>query len=101
MEEKQPYSDLTDNQSGEISDKPTMKVKVYAPFQIYFEGEAFSVSAKNDVGPFDILPKHKNFICMLVPGELRVESINGQKLFKINRALMHVKADRVTIFMDV
>jgi hypothetical protein len=34
--------------------KPTMAVKVYAPFQVYFEGDAFSVSAVNATGPFDI-----------------------------------------------
>ena len=27
------------------SDKPSMAVKVYAPFQVYFEGDAYSVSA--------------------------------------------------------
>lgn len=94
-------ANLADNQSLEISKKPTMMVKVYAPFQVFFEGEAFSVSATNDVGPFDILPKHKNFICMLVPGDLRVESTKGLKSFKISRALMHVKADQVTVFVDV
>ena len=42
--------------------KPTMAVKVYAPFQVYFEGDAYSVSAINATGPFDILPKHHNFL---------------------------------------
>ena len=84
------------------SDKPSMAVKVYAPFQVYFEGEAYSVSAQNAVGPFDILPKHRNFLCMLVPCELTVQPVKGNKrTIKINRALMHVKADRVVVFMDV
>ena len=90
-----------ESEQGKSDSKPTMAVKVYAPFQIYFEGEAFSVSAKNGVGPFDILPKHKNFICMLVPCHLKVDSTDGQKSFKVNRALMHVRSDRVVVFMDV
>ena len=82
--------------------KPTMAVKVYAPFQVYFEGEAYSVSASNAVGPFDILPKHRNFLCMLVPCELIVQPVKGNKrTIKIHRALMHVKADSVVVFMDV
>ena len=82
--------------------KPTMHVKVYAPFQVYFEGEAFSVSATNATGPFDILPRHHNFLCMLVPCTLTVNSVaKGTKPFKIHRALMHVKADSVVVFMDV
>ena len=84
------------------SNKPTMAVKVYAPFQVYFEGEAHSVTAENATGPFDILPRHHNFLCMLVPCNLIVRPAEGeQKTIKIHRALMHVQADSVVVFMDV
>lgn len=81
--------------------KPVMAVKVYAPFQVYFEGDAYSVSAINATGPFDILPRHKNFLCMLVPCTLKIVGTESEKTIKIHRALMHVKADRVVVFMDV
>ncbi len=82
--------------------KPTMSVKVYAPFQVYFEGDAFSVSAVNATGPFDVLPHHHQFLCMLTPCTLTIQPVEGdQKSIKIHRALMHVKADRVVVFMDV
>lgn len=81
--------------------KPTMAVKVYAPFKVYFEGEAYSVSAINGTGPFDILPRHHNFLCMLVPCVLKVVTAKGPKEIKVHRALMHVKADSVVVFMDV
>ena len=88
--------------SVHASGKPTMAVKVFAPFQVFYEGDAFSVSAVNDIGPFDILPRHRNFMCMLVPCILSIQTPDGQKKdIKINRALMHVKADRVVVFMDV
>lgn len=83
-------------------EKDSMSVKVYAPFQVYFEGEALSVSAENATGPFDILPKHHNFLCMLVPCTLKVVPVKGkERSVKIHRALMHVKADSVVVFMDV
>lgn len=92
-------------ESTSVDGKPTMAVKVYAPFQIYFEGRAFSVSGSNETGPFDILPKHHNFICMLVPCNLVVKPAEGEdqkdRVIKISRALMHVKADSVTVFVDV
>lgn len=82
--------------------KPLMSVKVYAPFKVYFEGDALSVSAINESGPFDILPRHHNFLCMLVPCQLLVRTPDGgEKKIKIHRALMHVKADSVVVFMDV
>lgn len=87
--------------TGVRDGKRVMRVKVYAPFQVYFEGEAYSLSAENATGPFDILPKHKNFLCMLVPCQLKVSSPAGEKTIKIHRALMHVKADYVAVFVDV
>ena len=81
--------------------KPTIAVKVYAPFKVYFEGEAYSVSALNATGPFDVLPKHHNFLCMLLPCDLKIQTAEGEKLVKVSRALMHVKANSVVVFMDV
>jgi len=83
------------------SDKPTIAIKVYAPFKLYFEGEGYSVSAVNETGPFDVLPRHHNFLCMLVPCNLVIQTPEGEQVIKINRALMHVKADRVVVFVDV
>lgn len=82
-------------------DKPVMDVKVYAPFKVYFEGKAYCVSAVNETGPFDILPKHRNFLSMLTPCDLVVQAAEGDKTIKVSRALMYVKADRVVVFMDV
>lgn len=89
------------DQAATLSGKDTMSVKVYAPFKMYFEGEAMSVSATNATGPFDILPHHHNFLCMLVPSVLTIITDSGSKEIKISRALMHVKADSVVVFMDV
>lgn len=88
-------------QAAKPGGKPSMAVKVYAPFQVYFEGEAYSVSGVNATGPFDVLPHHHNFLCMLSPCNLVIVSPEGEKSIKITRALMHVKADRVVVFMDV
>jgi len=81
--------------------KPSMAIKVYAPFKVYYEGEGYSISAVNATGPFDILPHHHNFICMLVPCEVVIDTPTGKKNIKVSRALMHVKADRVAVFVDV
>ena len=86
---------------GKKSGKSTMYVKVFAPFKMYFEGEAHSVSAVNATGPFDILPHHHKFLCMLVPGTLSVTTEEGQKTFKIPESLLHVEGDKVVVYVDV
>ena len=94
-------SATADAAKGADSKQPTMAIKVYAPFQIYYEGQGYSISGVNETGPFDILPHHHNFLCMLVPCELVIKTPDDTKRIKISRALMHVKAERVTVFVDV
>ena len=79
-----------------------MQAKVSAPFRTYFDGLAASVSAENDTGLFDILPEHKNFMTILKPCTIVVRA-PGKEDFKLNiqQGVMHVKADRVTVFLDV
>lgn len=102
MADETPATTDTEAPVHPTTGKPTMAVKVYAPFQVYFEGDAYIVSAVNATGPFDILPHHHNFLCMLVPCTLTIQPVEGSaKSIKVHRALMHVKADRVVVFMDV
>jgi F0F1-type ATP synthase epsilon subunit len=89
------------SQSQPSSEK-TMKVKVYAPFKIYYDGIAASVSAVNRIGLFDILPNHHSFISLLAPGNITVrEQSKPDFVMKVNRGLIHVKADEIKVFLDV
>lgn len=80
---------------------PTMQVKVYSPFKVYFDGPAMSISAVNDTGPFDILPEHHNFMTLLNPCEVKVRTEKSEEKLQINKGIMHVKADQVIVFLDV
>lgn len=80
----------------------TMQVKVSSPFNNYFEGQAFSVSGVNATGPFDVLPGHHNFICLLEPSTLIIRASSGEEQkINISGGLMHVKANQVVVFLDV
>lgn len=90
------YSRVEKN--GELS----MRVKVYSPYKDYYDGQAFSISAENATGPFDILPKHHNFISLLLPCDVTVRTVSkGDRRIRISGGLMHVKADSVIVFLDV
>lgn len=85
----------------DIVDGKSMHVKVYAPFKVYFDGIANSISAVNATGPFDILPKHHNYMSLLSAGDIIVRSDKGEDKINITRGIMHVKADEVIVFLDV
>lgn len=91
------YSE-TRTADGQLS----MTVKVYSPFHDYYDGPAFSISAENATGPFDILPKHHNFISLLTPCEVMIRTVEkGEQRIRISGGIMHVKADKVILFLDV
>lgn len=81
---------------------PSMHVKVYSPYKTYFDDTAHSITAMNKTGPFDILPKHKNFMTLLIPCTVTVR-MEGRPDFTlpVSKGVMHVKADEVTLFLDV
>lgn len=84
------------------SDKPTMHIKIYSPFHVYYDQDGYSISGVNRTGPFDILAHHHNFMTLLDAGELVVRPITGQlQRVRISGGLMHVKADKVTVFLDI
>lgn len=76
-------------------------VKIYSPYKVYFNNQANSISANNDTGPFDVLPRHHNFISILKAGEVKVISADKDYRIKIDRGIMHVKNNQVIIFLDV
>ena len=84
--------------------RPTMRIKVYSPFKTYFDEDGYSLSAMNATGPFDVLPHHHNFITLLGACELSIRPVNTppeEQRIRISGGLMHVKADQVTIFLDI
>jgi F0F1-type ATP synthase epsilon subunit len=100
----QLVSDGHDEPQAEIATvdgKPVMHLKVYSPFRVYFDDQAFSVSAENATGPFDILPRHHKFLSLLNPCELVVAAPSGAKRIRISGGLMQVQADKVKVFLNV
>lgn len=100
--DKEKGKAVLDYSSNKSDDKLSMEVKVHSPFREYYDGPAFSLSAENLTGPFDILPKHHNFISLLSPCEMVIRTVNkGDQRIKISGGIMHVKADKVIVFLDV
>jgi F0F1-type ATP synthase epsilon subunit len=88
-----------DEQSADAG-KQTLHVKIYSPYKTYFDEAANSISAVSRTGSFDILPKHHNFITLLEPCTVVVESTHGQVPLKISGGIMHVRHDEVIVFLD-
>lgn len=99
MDEPKDQTPKAEQTSG--GDTKRMHVKVYAPFRVYYDDVADSISAVNPTGPFDILGKHHNFMTLLSPCEIIVRNGDKEEKVSIQRGIMHVKEDAVIVFLDV
>ncbi len=81
--------------------KDQIYVKIYAPFKNYYEGVAKSITATNDTGKFDVLAQHHNFITILNQGEIVVRDDQGEHKINNGKAIMHVKGNKIVVFLDV
>lgn len=80
----------------------TLNVVVRSPFELYYEGEAISLSATNRVGNFDILPGHADFFSMLEPGEVIVQ-ITDKEPVKIDAksGILTVRDNQAFLFVNM
>jgi F0F1-type ATP synthase epsilon subunit len=102
QDEKKPEDAQTEEAEQADLDESSINIKIYSPFKVYFNGVAKSISAENDTGPFDILPRHHNFITLLNSGEVTVVKRSGEdQKYRIARGVMHVKKNQVIVFLDV
>ncbi len=87
--------------SNEKNDNSDLNVVARAPFNIYFEGKAQSVTATNSVGVFDVLPGHADFFSILSPGEINIETKNEQLTININNGIITVTNNDVSLFINM
>jgi F-type H+-transporting ATPase subunit epsilon len=79
----------------------TLSVIARAPFEVYYEGEATSISAINRIGEFDILPGHADFFSVLSPGEVMIETGGEPIQFMINNGIITARDDEVMLFVNM
>ena len=77
-----------------------LTVKVWSPFHLYYDGMARSISGINNTGPFDILPRHRNFITLLNQCDLVLQTKDGEIKIRISGGVMHVRRNTVTVYLE-
>jgi len=69
--------------------------------KVFYSDFCDIVSSTNEVGPFDILPFHINFICLIK--EYAHVYVGDRKILdlKISNGILKVEDNRVSIYLDV
>lgn len=79
----------------------TLSVIARAPFNLYYDGPALSVSASNKVGLFDILPGHADFFSVLTSCEVIIETGKEPVQFELNNGIITVRDNQVMLFCNM
>lgn len=78
-----------------------LNVIARAPFQLYFEGQANSITAANKVGKFDILPGHADFFSLINPGQVIIGTDSEEINIPISNGIICVNGDEVMLFLNL
>ncbi len=78
-----------------------LTVSARAPFNVYYQGPARSVTATNKVGEFDILPGHADFFSVLSPGEIVIETDPEPISFSVTNGIITVRDNEVMVFVNM
>jgi F0F1-type ATP synthase epsilon subunit len=83
-------------------DLSTLEVKIISPRRLIFQGPATSVSSKNSVGDFDILPEHANFIGLVENQTIVIRKPDKtSQTFSFPLAIIYQSQNKVIIYTDI
>lgn len=82
-------------------DHMTLKVRIVSGDETVYEGDAISVSSRNDKGRFDILPYHANFISIVKEFvDIQIDKKEHKQVL-VKTAIMRVYENNVQVFLGV
>lgn len=79
----------------------TLDVIILSSSKNYFLGKAKSVSSRNKLGPFDVLPLHENFISMLYDKVTVVDPAGKKTVVACDQGILEVADNRVRVFIGI
>jgi F0F1-type ATP synthase epsilon subunit len=85
-----------------MSEAKLLTVQARAPFEVYYVGNAYTVTATNKVGKFDILPGHADFFSIIDPdSEVIIQTEKEEINIKVSNGIITVKDDTVLLFLNI
>jgi F0F1-type ATP synthase epsilon subunit len=84
-----------------MANNNSLQVAIRDRVQVIFEGTASAVSSTNEIGPFDVLSMHANFVTPIKEKVIITDSNGKKKEFKVEGGILTVKADLVEVFLGV
>ncbi|MGI5826514.1 MAG: hypothetical protein ACOX50_03820 [Patescibacteria group bacterium] len=66
-----------------------------------FDGEVKALSSINEMGPFDVLPLHSNFISIIKDKVVVYLKSGGSKEFKVDSGILKAAENKIQVFLGI
>jgi F0F1-type ATP synthase epsilon subunit len=80
---------------------PTLHVTVRSRQGVVYEGDLAVVSSVNKSGPFDVMPNHTNFVCMISKHVVLRSLDNKVQEINVENGVLMVEKNTVKVFLGV
>ncbi len=87
--------------NDQLPEQPALHVIVQNPESTLFQGNAVAISSVNQKGPFDILPLHANFICMIKDSLTIYETQKKTRKIPLEKGILKVFENNITVFLGI
>lgn len=84
-----------------MAQRPTFDVVIYDHDKIVYQGQVWALSSTNDIGPFDVLASHSNFITV-VKNQLTLHFDDQKTRFlPVDRGVLRAYRQNVEIYLGI
>lgn len=84
-----------------MDDYGSLEVVVRNREGVVFSGNVFAVSSVNDVGPFDILSGHANFICTIKDKIVIHKTKHEKQEIVVESGILRVKDNKIEAYLGI
>lgn len=75
-------------------------ITIYEPDGVVFDGDVDMISSYNELGIFDIMPEHENFIC-IIKKELIITIGKQEKKYPLERGVLKIAHNKAEVFIGI
>ena len=68
---------------------------------LVFSGRVFAVSSTNEIGNFDVLPEHANFICTIKDLLTIHHTREKEEKLKIDSGILRAKGNLIEVYVGI
>ena len=77
----------------------TLTIFIRSKSKTYFEGKCQTLTSQNEVGEFDVLPRHANFVTLIKDNIIINKGKEDEQKFDVTSGIINVENNKVDVYL--